>query len=682
MLATLSSEQELVVYESFNNNLIIRAGAGSGKTFTILCRILMMIESGISEDSIMITTFTVQAARDIKSRLFRIFDRETSITVGTIDSISRRLLSTAIENEIDTLHVSEYSLKFYKLIKENQSVIKQFKYLFVDEFQDLNQVQYNMVQVFYKNGVRITAVGDEQQNIYSFRGGDGKFMNEFRKLKDVKELKLGFNFRSTKELVEFGNEARPFDIFQTESVSDQFLMDSNDLYGAKPMLVHFDTVKKQNDALIDYIQRLIENGIQKDEICILCPQNQPLYKIEELLTIAKIDYVLLERVDSFQRDRLEDHICLSTIHKSKGLEWDVVFMVGMEDLKMPLRTDPKSLAEAKRLFYVGVTRAKKSLSVCYTGKLPATRFMTEISTSKFDTNKDHEEILVTNIRKYPQKTLDLVLKQLNSIDYDYLRTRGIIPTFFKNVLYQKQKLNSLVHDEYLYEDFEYFIQTFIIRSISRWLNLDQKDQAANKILTTSSIYENLYINHNSINKTKTLKPIFPKQFQKRILKSVNEYQDYSLTTTDIIDSIFNLSICYTVLLKKRLRVFYKDIDGTTLYKGHLNLFKGVMELFIKPVIKEKKISLRGTLKHKKYPYIKLDYHIKTEDTIYYILCSGRENVDAELLLSLLLSKVMAKQDGDEIRYIKVFNPVMGIVFEYDLIDWDFGDALIEFINSK
>ncbi|MDA8433238.1 MAG: ATP-dependent helicase, partial [Nitrospiraceae bacterium] len=94
-------------------------------------------------------------------------------------------------------------------------------------------------------------------------------------------------------------------------------------------------------------------------------------------------------------DRTEGKVVLSTVHQAKGLEWEAVFIIGMNDGRFPsaksLRTDDEE--EERRLFYVGVTRAKEDLFLCYPvssedwnalGFLRPSRFLKELPADSFE----------------------------------------------------------------------------------------------------------------------------------------------------------------------------------------------------------------------------------------------------------------------------------------------------------
>ena len=126
------------------------------------------------------------------------------LRAGTIDALSKYFVCNSKSTGLK--HVGEYSLEFLDKLRANPSIIGSFKFLFVDEFQDINSTQFKIIQEFYKNGVTIFGVGDDAQNIYSFRGSDVTYMLSFKDhFPDSKQFFLTTNFRSTEPIVAMAN---------------------------------------------------------------------------------------------------------------------------------------------------------------------------------------------------------------------------------------------------------------------------------------------------------------------------------------------------------------------------------------------------------------------------------------------------------------------------------------------
>ncbi|MBR2323527.1 MAG: UvrD-helicase domain-containing protein, partial [Clostridia bacterium] len=83
---------------------------------------------------------------------------------------------------------------------------EKFKYIHIDEFQDVNDIQYKIVKLLYKNHKNIFAVGDDDQSIYGFRGANVKnILNFTSDFEGVKVYKLEQNYRSTKKILSLAN---------------------------------------------------------------------------------------------------------------------------------------------------------------------------------------------------------------------------------------------------------------------------------------------------------------------------------------------------------------------------------------------------------------------------------------------------------------------------------------------
>ena len=67
------------------------------------------------------------------------------------------------------LHVKELAPEFLKLLQKKPDIIKSEEYFFFDEFQDIDQDEYNILKFLHSQNVKLGLIGDDAQNIYSFR---------------------------------------------------------------------------------------------------------------------------------------------------------------------------------------------------------------------------------------------------------------------------------------------------------------------------------------------------------------------------------------------------------------------------------------------------------------------------------------------------------------------------------
>lgn len=102
-------------------------------------------------------------------------------------------------------------LKVHRLFNQNKAILEKwqgrFDYILVDEFQDTNQIQFDII--FWLNAGRkgITVVGDPDQTIYSWRGAEMRIIMDFeKKFKNAKTIQLEMNYRSTQKILELANQ--------------------------------------------------------------------------------------------------------------------------------------------------------------------------------------------------------------------------------------------------------------------------------------------------------------------------------------------------------------------------------------------------------------------------------------------------------------------------------------------
>ena len=229
----LDSEQHSIVVSNVNEHQRVIAGAGSGKTTTILCRIKWLLDNYVCPDRILILTFNRDSAQNIRNRIADLFGFPVNLNIYTIDAFCCKLMYMygGIDDKISTDFKSNNQNKVYHKNKsKNTSTIKslseysaigleimklygkeisnQFTHVFFDEFQDVNDIQFGLLKIFTDWGSWLTVIGDDCQNIYQFRGTNNYYMVNFDTIiPNSHTYKLTSNYRSTKVIVDMANES-------------------------------------------------------------------------------------------------------------------------------------------------------------------------------------------------------------------------------------------------------------------------------------------------------------------------------------------------------------------------------------------------------------------------------------------------------------------------------------------
>jgi DNA helicase-4 len=246
-----------------------------------------------------------------------------------------------------------------KLLKDNEEVRERYrekyKYLMVDEFQDVNGLQVKLLDLLLKPDHQLFCVGDDWQSIYGFRGSNVDYIVNFEShYKDSEVHKLDINYRSTQNIVGASNEVIKHNKNQISKEVRAFKQAPSkiEIYRAKSLEV--DGV----DFLVEKVKELYKKGFGKDDILVL-------YRRTKMFS---------PYLEALKENRL--FVSCKTIHASKGLEAKAVFILGLtegnggfpdiwlDDAIFRIVKDVKYdmlLEEERRLFYVAITRAKDEL---------------------------------------------------------------------------------------------------------------------------------------------------------------------------------------------------------------------------------------------------------------------------------------------------------------------------------
>ncbi|MDR2426842.1 MAG: UvrD-helicase domain-containing protein [Endomicrobium sp.] len=225
-------EYQLSVVKNSRKQLLIIAGPGSGKTTVLTKRIAFAIsENNISPKNCLAITFTRRAANEMLERFSLMLPENCSnINIHTFHSLCFSILKEnaaeaglsadfkAASKEEINLSKSDNVLSFddliiltLKLLADNLDIAKsyqnRFKYISVDEYQDIDENQYKLIRLLANQDANLCAIGDPNQAIYGFRGGDSKYFNNFTQdYPNADIINLKNNYRSTGTIVNASNQ--------------------------------------------------------------------------------------------------------------------------------------------------------------------------------------------------------------------------------------------------------------------------------------------------------------------------------------------------------------------------------------------------------------------------------------------------------------------------------------------
>ncbi len=715
MSIQFNPEQLAIINAPLQKHIRICAGAGSGKTTTIVYRVQYLIKSNINPKKILICTFNVDAANVIKSKIENIIGKSHKITIGTIDSIGYKFIKQYSTNAFRS--VQEYSTEFLNILNSDnaEKILDQYDYVFFDEFQDASSIQFDILKRFSIKSF-LTVIGDDAQNIYQWRGSQIEYILNFDKYFPMSiTFLLQYSYRSTPEIINFALNSIANN---TDQIKKTMIPIKSSLQS--PILPSIISLSKSshNAYIIDRLRYYISINIPLEEICILSRNNYGLESIEEDLIKADINYISL--ISTSKSKIMSNHIVLSTIHKVKGLEFDTVFLIGCDDMTLPSSIDPITIQEERRLFYVGITRPRSYLEITFTTNY-CSRFIGEIKSTLYNfINFDPKFFNHAPRQTYIFETS--LEKLLSNINVEKLRSLDILPEIkpISTKIHSSTKINSYIKDHNLLSDYEAFLQSYIN------VRLNIKDSYHNAVLNHiklpqheylifrkyhSQIYLKIHkfllekktynIGIKDLDKTPTdlpyikqveskdVSPIvrLSKQILEQCLKLNCTIYDLYITLEDYVpefflrelknistqsisnEDIYHRSLCKNIFHNKR-RLLYKNV--MSYFVSNKNIFEYI-DKWIKDYLTENSNLLAININNTLYNiHSNINFYDKKSKSLIMITLSTTDNF--ELILynigKISLLKLNPTYSHLLIENIRIYNPVEGSQTDIPLNKWN------------
>jgi ATP-dependent DNA helicase RecQ len=220
-----------LVTAPIGRNLLILAGPGSGKTKTVVhrCAYLLRVER-VRPQSVLVCCFNRYAAIELRRRIRDLVgDDARGVTILTYHGLAMRLLGYSFSGRTEkNASVPDFNSLITDALKllhgeihspglepdeVRDRLLAGFQYILVDEYQDIDQPQYELISAIAGKTLddpdlklSILAVGDDDQNIYAFRGTNVEFIRKFRQDYDADVHYLAENYRSTRYIIEAANQ--------------------------------------------------------------------------------------------------------------------------------------------------------------------------------------------------------------------------------------------------------------------------------------------------------------------------------------------------------------------------------------------------------------------------------------------------------------------------------------------
>lgn len=387
----LNDEQKQAVFSN-DRFIFLLAGAGSGKTRVLIERIKRLIQEGHDPKDILAITFTRKASEEMHDRLhddrvsIHTFHQMAYVKLEDCFNYSIRMIDDKDLKDYtddELLGIANYKNSLFKMKKPRsyqryqQDFMRQgmmdfddlliaclkemkhhpdrvnYRYIFVDEFQDTNLLQYELLKQMTGKDTSVFAVGDPDQSIYQFRGATPKIIDRYIKEYQASLYRLTYNYRSDFIILYHANRL----IKHNDRTYPKDLVPIHDRQG-KAFTVRFKDDQEEAQSIIELITIVHQQGVSYHEIAIFYRNH---YRAYTTLLALHTNQISFQRQDDGQD--VHEGVHLMSIHQSKGLEFDVVVILGCEDGLLPSRRINMISAheEERRLMFVAMTRAKHLL---------------------------------------------------------------------------------------------------------------------------------------------------------------------------------------------------------------------------------------------------------------------------------------------------------------------------------
>ncbi|MGM9536676.1 MAG: ATP-dependent helicase, partial [Intestinibacter sp.] len=201
------------------------------------------------------------------------------------------------KDEIKKIDFDDMLIRTYHLLQNNPDVLNVvrsvYKYILIDEFQDINRVQFEVIKLIAEPENNIFVVGDEDQSIYGFRGARPDFLLQFKDyFKDSKEVRLDINYRSKSEIIGTANRL----IDKNENRYNKVIKCNQEEMGTVEYLTPKDSEDEAIQIAKDILERVKEDYVEYDDFAVIYRTNLQSRALVDVFMDMRIPFVIRDSV--------------------------------------------------------------------------------------------------------------------------------------------------------------------------------------------------------------------------------------------------------------------------------------------------------------------------------------------------------------------------------------------------
>jgi len=413
LFGELSPRQLSIITEKDARRIVVAAGPGSGKTRVLAHKLasLILLEDAKHEQLLMLT-FSRAAVTEFKKRLFNLIGNAANlIEIKTFHSYCFDLLGR-VGNLDDSDKIIEKAIKAIKTGAVEKSRITK-SVLVIDEAQDISKNEFELIKTLIKENesLRLIAVGDDDQNIYEFRGSDSRYLKELLKEDGSKKFELVENYRSCKELVELANH---FARYLEGRLKKETLESKNTASG----LVELTWVK--SCFLFEPMVNKITATKKPGTCCVLTQTNEDAMLITSMLQQKAVKARLIQTNQNFRLTNLVEIRDFLNVLDNKSSTSN---MIATDDWQNAVDHFSKKYKDSAN--FKAVKRLIEDFSKTSSERIFMSDFREFLNESHFEDffQADESEVLVSTIHKAKGKEFDAVYLMLKDFKLDTQKKR-------------------------------------------------------------------------------------------------------------------------------------------------------------------------------------------------------------------------------------------------------------------